>query len=801
MIYSIPLGVNFLDSLHDGIIQMLEGNKVYVFFPTKRSAITFNAMLSSSIKSYIKIFPLGGWIEEEVNHISRYCNFMHFLKKYHQKVDRDLAYDLLSFWDMVNIDGRESEKFHFVNTNIFTELFDVVQTNWPGYVIQNNIKETHNIRKKFFRDMKLKIDNENAIPIVAGSTGTVPSTSNFMKSILDIGHIVLNGCLVPFPKTEFSNKHPQSSFMRLFEKLGTKKIELWPVCKNEKTLFLEESLLYPSSKKKLPDGITAILCKNTFQESRYIFNKILSSEEQYTIMTHDRKLVSYIKKMCDAEGIEWDDSAGTAMSDTELGSLFLHTAGMNDNPWYLLSSLKHPLSDDSWYVWAKYVENILRSSYRHSWKQSLRNDHDELWDRLLDSFSPPSSISFHEHLELHVKRMDIIASGWRDHEEYDELIKFIDTMKDMPNFLHNINSDTYKNWIHHMMIKIPIRKTKENPKLIILGPLEGRLLNIKNLIVSGLNQGSWPAHVSYHKWVGFESWNINKFSQADRRVGLSLHDLYTLFSAENITFTRAIEDDSGKNKQSQFWMRVLSDHEKLHIVEQKPKMHEYSVGYLEKHEKPKILSPSHIQTLARNPYEFYAKYGLRLEPLASLVKEYDGAFWGHLAHNMIEKDWSDGMISGYINLLDIPYPLAYLWTAKMTRIKSYLTESESNVSILFREKELSNISLVDDYYISGRPDVVYNDSEGEMCVVDYKLWKLPKKEDIYSCFEPQVPMEAFILGAKKGVIRSLLKEKEIYINNIEEVVSNIKNLVVNYSYDDSKYIISNDSEYKWLAKK
>ena len=67
-------------------------------------------------------------------------------------------------------------------------------------------------------------------------------------------------------------------------------------------------------------------------------------------------------------------------------------------------------------------------------------------------------------------------------------------------------------------------RARRHPRLSILGPLEARLQGADRLILSGLNEGTWPREPDADPWMSRQMRRDFRLPEPERRVGLAAHD-------------------------------------------------------------------------------------------------------------------------------------------------------------------------------------------------------------------------------------------------------------------------------------
>src|SRR5690606_15610589 len=190
-----------------------------------------------------------------------------------------------------------------------------------------------------------------------------------------------------------------------------------------------------------------------------------------------------------------------------------------------------------------------------------------------------------------------------------------------------------------------------HPRVAIYGLLESRMTRADLAICAGLNEGAWPATPATDPLLAPAVLRALGVPGADFRIGLAAHDLAGALGAPEVVLSRARRDAGGPAIASRFWLRVeallgelAKDHRETEIPRLVRALNEPPAAPLHPRPQPRP-SPEQrkvdvrvtaLDTLIGDPYQFYAKHILRLEPLDALDAEPTPAWQGSLAHAILQ---------------------------------------------------------------------------------------------------------------------------------------------------------------------
>ncbi|MGJ8559306.1 MAG: PD-(D/E)XK nuclease family protein [Litorimonas sp.] len=232
-----------------------------------------------------------------------------------------------------------------------------------------------------------------------------------------------------------------------------------------------------------------------------------------------------------------------------------------------------------------------------------------------------------------------------------------------------------------------------HPRLQILGPLEARLLDVDDIILGGLNEGTWPGGVNAGPFLSRGMREQMKLSLPERRYGLAAHDFAELAANPNVYLTRSEKSDSGPTVASRWVWRLktiiagtvspASDEQPKDLEKRQDAKVAELLGTGQKYldwarqmDRPEELRPvsrpnpkppvdkrwarqgrqisiTGVSKWIRDPYSVFAREVLRLKPLDALDAPLDARHFGSAMHEGIEL-YVRAALSGEIPALHDP---------------------------------------------------------------------------------------------------------------------------------------------------
>jgi ATP-dependent helicase/nuclease subunit B len=552
------------------------------------------------------------------------------------------------------------------------------------------------------------------------------------------------------------------------------------------------------------------------------------------LVTRDRKLAARVAQNLRRWNVIIDDSAGQPLAETGIGiflQLILASAQPEASSVDYLALLRHPLTALRYdrpecrrlarlielHFWRgqRLVGSALRSQsdwLRHAPATLAQEHRDAITEFLLQlnkalqplhELQAGSAVAYTDFLQALITTAESFATSpelsgteqlWDGEagEAAAELLRLYMTETadlaavsgaDMPALITQ--------WLRSVTLRPVFSK---HPRLAILGPLEARLLHADCVILGGLNEGDWPASIPPDPWLSRPMRLACGLPAPEWRIGQAAQDWYQLAARGDVLFTRAAKIDGNVTMPARFlerletllrasgiasipkadhWLRLARHYlvpPELQITPMPRPAPRPAAA-----DRPRRFKLTDIAAWRRNPYAFYAKRILRLEPLPELMPDLRQADYGTHLHRLLQKfvtqhlqDWPDPA-AGLQELLALGEAeltshvtdpaLRAAWSARWSVTAEWFMKQEAqrrNQGVRPSSCETTGFWhwhwQGSDYELIGRADRIDQSAEGYE-IIDYKTGTVPSFPQIKDGIEPQLPLLGTML--KSGGFRDL----------------------------------------------
>ena len=318
-----------------------------------------------------------------------------------------------------------------------------------------------------------------------------------------------------------------------------------------------------------------------------------------------------------------------------------------------------------------------------------------------------------------------------------------------------------------------------HPRLFIWGLLEARLQRADLMILGGLDEGRWPATTQPDPWLAPGIRRLLGLPAPERQQGMAAHDFASALAAREIVVTRAERSGGDPAVASRFWLRLaalagdLPDPApdgapltRLAAELDVPAGGAQPVGKPAPkppaEDRPRRISVTAVDRLARDPFAFYANQMLGLSALDPLSAAPDPRWRGTRVHRLFE-DWvrggatRDGFEAELGALRDDPALDAIARAFWLPRIEPALRWAAARVWDAGERKPLAVEAQgeigVDGVTLHGKADRIDRDEEGRLAIVDYKSGGAPSAKAAFEKLDNQLGLLGLIAreGGMKGV--------------------------------------------------
>lgn len=852
--FTIPSDQDFLKILAH---YLLEKNTPYnlaqhiLFLPTQRACKKLEEELRKASKNNAvllpRMIPLGQVEEDEitlsgieesefgvnlpalVSNEKRQIILTKIISKFFQDQQNPivtskashLAIQLAQLIDQIEMEGLNLENLENLASQNYAEhwqttldFLKIIKDFWPRILENENViefKKFHRLLVEKLVEQWEKAPPENPI-IVAGSTGSIPSTAALIKVVspLDKGLVILPGLdrsLDFFPEAS----HPQNTMHTLLEKVGipSNEVPLFPGCKeSSEHNFLCSVFNNKPNKIKDFSKLKYISCAHEQEEASVVAtiirHHIETPDKTIQVITPDRNLAERIINELNKWQIKTNDSGGKPLRRTPLGSFVLQTANWlnpNLNAVNFLATLKHPYVQKYKFVAQAleryYFRGVNTPVLPYQLEENLEavleklpsKFHHELCDFIAEFsyikdkvFSLSKNTLLSDFLEIHQTIME-----WLTEDIFDNFETMGSNSETQPfnQLWKNINQESsaftlsdgedYGPFLESFLLQIKIRPNRSlHPRIHVLGLIESRLMRSDVVILAGLNEGVWPPEPVTDPWFN-QSMRVQfGLPSFDRRIGLSCLDFIHACGNTEVFLTRSGRRDGTPTIPSRFLLKLETGlknsnlslppcSEFLDYVRfQSNQVRAESAPAPEPkpitENRPRKLSVTEIEVLLKDPYSIYAKHILNLKPLNDLDLEAGDKEFGILIHKIFQLHIK-GTHVDLKNLFEKAFQNSMhknIWWIRTRRAYDWFVEEMKNHTPqkIHTEVygELMFQSLGGPFTLKGIADRI-DQSQNCTDIIDYKTGYLPLPKNIRNGQAAQLPLEGIILkeGGFKGV--------------------------------------------------
>ena len=202
--------------------------------------------------------------------------------------------------------------------------------------------------------------------------------------------------------------------------------------------------------------------------------------------------------------------------------------------------------------------------------------------------------------------------------------------------------------------------------LQIIGLLETRNINFKNVLISSVNEGVFPKAKNQESLIPYDVRKAFNLPTHELKDGIFSYHFYRLIQgAEKVHLIYNTSSDKlGKGEKSRFIQQIETEKELSKFIETNTIYTPQISVNLEEPQKVKVdrdkllhfltdrgLSPSALNTYLENPLEFYYRYVENIYEAKELEETLDAATLGDIIHKVLEELYESN-IDKHLNDID-----------------------------------------------------------------------------------------------------------------------------------------------------
>jgi ATP-dependent helicase/nuclease subunit B len=575
------------------------------------------------------------------------------------------------------------------------DFLKIIQEHWPKILQTRGAVDAVDYRQRLAR---LLIGHWEKHPpsmpvIAAGSTGSQPVTAELLKCIAHLpkGAVVLPGLdkhLEEEAWADLTPTHPQYFLSKLLTrmKIGRDEVQLWPEAKECPRTVLLSEVMRPAEAadrwRHLKPGeigfeawqaLEVIEAAQEHEEAlvaALMLRKAASADgKTAALITPDRTLAKRVCTLMRRWNIELDDSAGTPLSETPVGSylaLLLDLPAADLRPSQLMAFLKHPfaglgmervaLLEAARKLETDFFRRDPRGRGLKTWRGLLRKK-EALLETLSEALAPlqdgkeRSLGAWAEALRQVGGTLAVDEALLRNERDGEVLAQLLESFSaSAASFVCGFAdfAEIFRNGLKESVVR---KAWGQHPRLFVLGLLEARLLHFDHVILAGLNENSWPREKTPDPWMSSAMRVELGCHDPESRIGQMAHDFVQATAASHVSLLRArrsgetptipsrwllrldaVRQLTGWEFPASSWLgyaRTLDFCAEMEACD--PPAVAVPVASL-----PKKLNASDVELWMRDPYAFYARRVLELRALGALDASFSAKERGSLIHKVLE---------------------------------------------------------------------------------------------------------------------------------------------------------------------
>ncbi len=732
------------DKILDGLWSLIDGcdlvNTV-IFLPSRRSVRSVTKMLVEKMGDSVllpELVPLGEEaidldLEIESTDIITNMERIILLSKLlggDNKIKNlsnalPLSLDLLRMQDYLeneNINSRDinwmdlvDEKYanHFRDKAKFLDILTRILPTLMGDKLTSTQSRNAGIKK-----WKNVLSGKDRV-IVCGSTASVPATSELMEFIANLsnGYILLPGKISGEISDFELDTNPYNNEYKFLKKISVNpgEVNVIDVGQSDIDLF---NMAFGNSGDKSDSIPNAELIETESEQVEAsivaeIAKRAASKNKTVLVITPDAAANQRIATELEKYNIAADFSGGASGNTSKAGRSILN------------------FIDDC----VDEVNPILMNEYQKS-DFDLFKTLSSLYEMYPEKFQP----------EFDADLDDSIAV-WSAIQTISNLLIKYDIV---------LTAGDIRSVISYALTTVSIRPQMNDAATVkILGTVESRMQTADIVILTGLNEGMFPALGYENPWLPKKITEKIGLPPATRKVSLMSLDFMNLSCGDKVFWTRSKVAGGATTTESRFLSRlrvsakdIKKNTEYLDIIKNQENIKYNPLDYSAPTPPAnnKDLYVTDLELLIHNPYSYYARKILRLRPVPDYWQGADMRDFGNIVHNVIENGMSKSaqqilseLKSRAEEVLERGSVILHFWNKRFADmapvIVDFLNSFDNDISF-----EIDGFARIAGRNVRARADLVVDGM-----VIDVKTGAAPNEKQLMLGNMPQLPIEAYML--------------------------------------------------------
>jgi ATP-dependent helicase/nuclease subunit B len=336
-----------------------------------------------------------------------------------------------------------------------------------------------------------------------------------------------------------------------------------------------------------------------------------------------------------------------------------------------------------------------------------------------------------------------------------------------------------------------VRPSDTHPRLAILGPLEARLLAFDMIILSGLNEGSWPGRLPHDPFLSPSMAGALGLDRPERRTGLAAHDFAQLAAQPRVLLTRSARQADAPAVESRWLWRLRTlaagagvnletGGQLLALAHAIEPVRTFDAARARPEPRPPVadrnpgrIAVTQIEAWVRDPYKFYARQLMRLFPLDPVDAPMGTGKRGEAWHALAEDVTLWPSVSGpevlakarqrlECRMLDFgaTAQTAALEATRSTEALQFVLAMQADCrargarTLVEQEVEAQFETALGPVSLRARVDRMEAAPDGTVIVIDYKTGTAPGQKEALAFYSPQLTLTGLIIRQTPQSLRA-----------------------------------------------
>lgn len=660
-----------------------------------------------------------------------------------------VAHDLVRMANYLENEGVDISKIDWnelVDDNFAThfqrkaKILQIISEFLPAYI--GNRETVTSARNRGIRRWINCLDKYKLV-VVCGSTASVPATADLMAAVAgaEHGRIILSGKISGRVQDFELDTNPYNSEYKFLCRIGVSPTDIIPIDVGASSIdFFNTAFGNDASVRGASNAVChchLVECEREAVEANCIAQiaaRSVADNKSVLVITPDAAGNQRLMTAFDTYGIKADFSGGVSAAQSLPGRAILNLldrwVAARDNTFdKIYSQCNYDLMDT--------VVSIV--------------DCDEF------VFTPEFDVTD-----------SVAAQVWGAISELSQCVK---------NAQLRLSLSDARALIADCLNSVSVRDVPNpNADVVVLGTIESRMQTADVVILSGLNDGMFPARGYDNNWLPRRVAREIGLPSPDRKVSLMALDFMNLSCGTDVYWVRCSSSGGASTPESRFLSRVAVAGGVYDVIEHKEIVpYDKTVGFDLLHSvrsrddvaprpldySPPIAPPdwsdvyvTKLELLIHNPYAFYAQHILKLEPRDDYWDVPLALEFGTMVHNVIEdcaktqnltpETLVGALDAAALKKLGTDNIIFDFWHRRFVEFaQTVVDEIALHPDIQFERAGKIDIYLDDAKTVKrtvrARADGVWNTG-----VMDIKTGGVPSNEQLKRGMMPQLPLEALM---------------------------------------------------------